>query len=135
MPNSAAYNIYKTNSINYASKDQLLLMLLNGAVKFSKIARQAMADKDIENAHKNIMKVENIFSELIATLDVKAGGKWAEDLESVYYFIIRRLTQANVKKDVKIMDEVLPLIEYVKDMWTEAYKTAKGETCNEEAQS
>ena len=41
------YNVYKNNSVNYASKEQLLLMLTEGAVKFSKIARQAIIDKDV----------------------------------------------------------------------------------------
>ena len=28
------YNAYKNNSVNYASKEQLLLMLVDGAVKY-----------------------------------------------------------------------------------------------------
>ena len=45
-----AYNVYKNNSVNYASKDQLLLMLVDGAVKFAKVGRQAIIDKDIQKA-------------------------------------------------------------------------------------
>lgn len=121
-----AYNAYKTNSVNYASKDQLLLMLVEGSVKFAKIGRQAIADKDVKKAHENIMKTQNIFYELMATLDVSKGGDWAESLMSVYDFITRRLTDANIKKDLAIMDEVIPLIEDVKDTWEQAYKLAKG---------
>ena len=51
-----AFNTYKSNSINFASKDQLLLMLVDGAAKFSKIGRQAILDKDIKKAHENIVK-------------------------------------------------------------------------------
>lgn len=42
---SNGYNVYKNNSVNYASKEQLLLMLTEGAVRFCKIARQAIVDK------------------------------------------------------------------------------------------
>ena len=73
-----AYNAYKTNSVNYASKDQLLLMLVEGAVKFAKIGRQAIIDKDVKKAHENIVKTQNIFYELMATLDVSKGGEWAQ---------------------------------------------------------
>ena len=45
---------------------------------------------------------------------------------SVYDFIARRLTDANIKKDLAIMDEVIPLIEDVKDTWEQAYKISKG---------
>lgn len=121
-----AYNTYKNNSVNYASREQLLLMLLDGAVKFSKIGRQAIVDKDIKKAHENLVKTQNIFYELMATLDSEKGGEWAKGLMNIYEFIVRRLTDANIKKDINIMNEVIPLIEEVRDTWNEAYKIAKG---------
>ncbi|MBW9154969.1 flagellar export chaperone FliS [Clostridium tagluense] len=122
-----AFNTYKNNSVNFASKDQLLLMLVDGAAKFSKMGRQAILDKDVKKAHENIIKTQNIFYELMVTLDVNKGGEWAENLMKVYDFIARRLTDANIKKDVLIMDEVIPLIEDVRDTWNQAYRKAKGE--------
>lgn len=121
-----AYNAYKTNSVNYASKDQLLLMLVEGAVKFTKIGRQAIIDKDVKKAHENIVKTQNIFYELMATLDVAQGGEWAQNLMSIYDFITRRLMEANIKKDLAIMDEVIPLVQDIKDTWEQAYKLSKG---------
>ncbi|MBZ9624581.1 flagellar export chaperone FliS [Clostridium sp. FP2] len=121
-----AFNTYKNNSVNFASKDQLLLMLVDGAVKFSKIGKQAILDKDIKKAHENIVKTQNIFYELMATLDVNSGGQWAENLMRIYDFIVRRLTDANIKKSEKIMNEIIPLIEDVRDTWNEAYKLSKG---------
>ncbi|MDU1444024.1 MAG: flagellar export chaperone FliS [Clostridium cochlearium] len=120
-----AYNAYKTNSVNYASKEQLLLMVVDGAVKFSKIAKQGIEEKDIKKAHENIVKTQNIFYELMATLDVEKGGEWAENLMKIYDFIIQRLLEANIKKDVKIMDEIIPIIEDIRDTWHEAYKISK----------
>ncbi|WML35501.1 flagellar export chaperone FliS [Clostridium sp. OS1-26] len=120
-----AYNAYKTNSVNFASKEQLLLMLLDGAVKFSKIARQAIEEKDIPRAHENIVKTQDIFYELMLTLDTTQTGEWGSKLLGIYDFIIRRLRDANTKKDVKIMDEIIPLAESVRDMWNEAYKISK----------
>ena len=121
-----AFNTYKNNSVNFASKDQLLLMLVDGAVKFSKIGRQAILDKDVKKAHENIVKTQNIFYELMTTLDVAKGGQWAENLMKVYDFIVRRLTDANIKKSVEIMNEIIPLIEDIRDTWNEAYKVSKG---------
>lgn len=126
MQSGNAYNTYKSNSVNYASKEQLLLMLLDGAVKFSKIGRQAIIDKDIKKSHENIVKTQDIFYELIASLDVNKGGQWAQSMISIYDFIVRRLMDANIKKDINIMNEVIPLIEEVRDTWNEAYKIAKG---------
>jgi len=120
-----AYSVYKNNSVNYASKEQLLLMLVDGAVKFCKIARQAIVDKDIPKVHNNIIRTQDIFYELMTSLDVKAAGEWGQQLMSIYDFIVRRLTDANIKKDLKIIDEVIPLIEEIRDMWYEVEKLSK----------
>lgn len=98
MYTANAYNTYKNNSVNFASKDQLLLMLVDGAVKFSKIARQAILDKDIVKAHENLVKTQDIFYELMATLDVNQAETWGPQLMSIYEFIVRRLGEANIKK-------------------------------------
>jgi flagellar protein FliS len=124
MYTNNAYSQYKTNSINFASKEQLLLMLLDGAVKFAKIGRQAICDGNIKVANDNLKKTQNIFYELICSLDLKLAGDWGQNMVSVYKFIIDRLVQANIKKDITIMDEVIPLIENVKNLWNETYQVA-----------
>lgn len=120
-----AYNVYKNNSVNYSSKEQLLLMLVDGASKFAKIARQAMVDKDVKKSHENLVKTQDIFIELMATLDLSAG-EWAQNLFRVYEFINETLVKANLKKDLEILDSVIPVIDDVKDTWHEAYKRSKG---------
>lgn len=115
------FNAYKNNSVNFASKEQLLLMLLDGAVKFTKRGRLAIVDKDIQLAHDSLSRVQDIFTELRVTLDTNAGD-WAKQIFNVYGFINEKLYEANIKKDEKIIDEVLPLIEEVREIWNEAYK-------------
>jgi flagellar protein FliS len=124
MYGNNAYSQYKTNSVNFASKDQLLLMLLDGAVKFAKIGRQAICDGNVIKANDNLKKTQNIFYELIYSLDLNLAGEWGQKMVSVYKFIINRLMQANIKKDIAIMDEVIPLIEDVKNLWNETYQVA-----------
>ena len=122
--NSNGYNVYKTNTVNYASKEQLLLMLVEGAVKFCKIGKQAIADKDIKKAHDALVRTQDIFSELMISLDTSVGD-WAVQLFNVYAFIKDRLVEANLSKNVEIIDEILPLIEDINETWKEAYKRAK----------
>jgi flagellar protein FliS len=125
MNTNNAYSKYKNNSVNFASKEQQLLMLLDGAVKFAKIGRQALTDSDYERANENIKKTQSIFYELIATLDVNLSGEWGPKLISVYKFIIDRLLNANIRKDISIINEAIPLIEEVRDMWNQAYYASK----------
>ena len=111
------YNIYKQNSVNMASSQQLLLMLLDGSVKYTKIARMAILNKDIARAHKELVRVQDIFLELMITMDKYT--KYMEDLYNIYDFIKNELAKANIKKDITIIDNTLPLIEEIRDMWYE----------------
>lgn len=122
---SNGYNVYKNNSINYASNEQLLLMLVDGAVKFAKKAESALEENKIKETHDNIIRTEDIFLELMASLD-RSAGDWAVQLYKVYQFIHDKLIEANLKKDIKILQEIMPLIEDVRDTWHEAYKKSKG---------
>ena len=124
MYGNNALNVYKNNSVNHASKEQLLLMLVDGAVKFSKMARQALEEKNISESHKNLVKAQNIFTELMISLDQNAG-EWASQMYKVYEFIKTRLFEINIKKDVTMMDELMPVIEDVRNTWHEAYEVSK----------
>lgn len=121
---SNGYNVYKNNTVNYASKEQLLLMLVEGAVKFCKMGRQAIIDKDIKKAHDSLVRAQDIFSELMITLDTKQGD-WAVQLFNVYAFIKEKLVETNMTKNVEIIDEIIPLVEDINETWKEVYKRAK----------
>ncbi|GEQ20108.1 flagellar protein FliS [Clostridium butyricum] len=121
---SNGYNVYKNNSVNYASKEQLLLMLTEGAVRFCKIARQAIVDKNVKKAHDALVRTQDIFTELMVSLDTKAG-EWAVQMFNVYAFIKEKLFEANMKKSLEVIDEIFPLVEDINETWKEAYKRSK----------
>lgn len=111
---------YKNNSIQTASPAELTLMLYEGAIKFSNIAIMAIENGDIQKAHDNIIKTENIIMEFRSTLDHKYPV-W-EDFERVYDYIYRRLVEANIKKDKDILEEALGYIREMRDTWKEVMK-------------
>ncbi|GAA0680304.1 MULTISPECIES: flagellar export chaperone FliS [Clostridium] len=115
------YNVYKQNSINMASKDSLLIMLVDATVRCTKIARKAIDDRNIPLAHKELTRVQDIYIELMATLNMD-GGDFTKDLYKLYEFVKDKLYEANIKKDVAIIDEVMPIIEEIRNMWHEASK-------------
>ena len=101
----AGYNkaaqLYQKNSIETASPARLPLMLYDGAVKFSHIAIEAIEEGNIEKAHKNIVKVQNIIVEFRSTLDMKYPV--AKDFDNVYDYIYRRLVEANMRRRWSIL--------------------------------
>ncbi|MDP5275890.1 flagellar export chaperone FliS [Chengkuizengella axinellae] len=114
-------NKYLQTSIQTASPAKLLIMLYDGAIKFSKLAIVAIEDKNVEAANTNIVKVQNIINEFMVTLDQKADI--AEDLMKLYEYMMHRTTEANVKKDVQAMEEVIGFLQELKETWVEASKS------------
>jgi len=102
---------YKQMQIKTASPGKLLLMLYQGAVKFMKLAKKNIKEGKIEASHKNIIKAQNIILKLQGTLNKEQGGEIAVQLESLYDFIYRELIQANLNKNTKHLDNVIPLVE------------------------
>ena len=122
LPN--AYAAYNNSKILTASPAELTLMLYDGAIKFSNIAIQGIESRDIEKAHNNIVKVENIIQEFQITLDHKYPV--AQDFDKVYNYILRRLQEANVKKDKAIMEEVLEHLRTMRDTWKTVMQQSRG---------
>ena len=118
------YNSYKQNAVFMASKEQLLLMLVDGAVKYTKIAKTAILDKNTQKAHRELIRVQDIFTELMVTLDQNAG-QWAKDMYKVYEFIKSELAIADENKDIKIIDDILPIVKQIRDTWHEVYNQLK----------
>ena len=96
MTNKQGYAAYGNNRILTASPAELTLMLYEGAIKFCNIAIVAIEKNDVEKAHNNIIKVENIITEFQATLDHKFAV--ADDFENVYQYLRQRLLQARKTK-------------------------------------
>lgn len=120
------YATYANNKVLTASPADLVLMLYEGAIKFCNIAIVAVEEKDIEKAHKNIMKVQNIILEFQATLDYKYAT--AKDFNEVYTYLLQRLREANMKKDKEILEEVLKHLRTMRDTWKEVMQLTKNGT-------
>lgn len=117
------YQQYQQNSINTASPEELTLMLYNGAIKFINLGKVYIEKKEIEQANSAIKRAQDIIHELNNTLDM--SYEISNNLRSIYTFILEKLIDANIKKDVKCLDEALPLIEEIRDTWKEAMKEAR----------
>ena len=126
MALNTGYAAYANNKVMTASPAELTLMLYEGAIKFCNIAIRAIEEGDVEKAHNNIVKVENIIDEFRATLNHKYAV--AEDFENVYVYLRERLSLANMKKDKEILEEVLKHLRTMRDTWKEVMKETNNGT-------
>ncbi|MCI6812523.1 MAG: flagellar export chaperone FliS [Lachnospiraceae bacterium] len=116
----SAYEKYNNSKVMTASPAELTLMLYDGAIKFSNIAIMAIEENNIEKANKNIIKVQRIIEEFRSTLDRKYPV--AQDFDRVYVYLLRRLLEANMKKDKSILEEVNMHLRSMRDTWKEVMR-------------
>lgn len=119
MPTNA-YAQYNQNKILTASPAELTLMLYDGAIKFCNIAIMGIEQNDIEKTNNNILKVQRIIEEFQITLNFKY--EIANDFNNVYNYLMKRLREANMKKDKEILEEVSEHLHAMRDTWKEVMR-------------
>jgi flagellar protein FliS len=130
-----AYQKYKATSIQSASREKLLLMMYEGAIKFTKLAIAATEAKKIADRGMNITRVYDIVLELNNTLDHKVGGDIAKNLEQLYMFLTDQLTKANISGDVQYLKNCLRILETLYDGWAKAIEQLKKDNADKPAAS
>lgn len=121
LPNG--YEQYNNNKIMMASPAELTLMLYEGSIKFCNMAIRGIEQNDVEKANRNILKVEKIIQYLRETLDMKYPV--AQDFDNIYVYLNSRLVEANMKKDIEILEEVCGHLRSVRDTWKEVMRLNK----------
>jgi flagellar secretion chaperone FliS len=117
------YQTYKQNSVMTASGQELTLMLYNGCLRFIKLAKRAMEEKQFEEKNTNLIKAQAIIQELQITLnqDVEV----ADNMAQLYEYIHNRLIEANMKNDISILEEAEGHVYELTDTWKQVIKLIK----------
>lgn len=118
-----AAQTYQNNQVTTATPADLTLMLYNGALKFIKQGKSAMEEKNVGKAHEATLKVQNILYELMSTLN--QDYPISTEFLKLYEYMLQRTIEANMKKDVAILEEVEDLFVQFRDTWKEAMRLAK----------
>jgi flagellar protein FliS len=123
---------YQSQAVLTASPGHLVLMLYDGALKFMGLAQDAFgwpeeAPRRIETINTNLIKAQNILIELQSNLNHEAGGEHSANLDRLYDYYVRRLFEANIKKDVQPVIEVEGLVRQLRDGWAEMLRNYEAE--------
>ena len=121
------YSQYQKTQVTTASREKVLLMLYEGAIRFTKLAHAALKQQKIAEKGKYISKATAILSELMATLDFKAGGQLAIDLENLYVFMIDKLIEGNIKNDPECLAHVEQLLMTLYQAWKDVIENPRAD--------
>jgi flagellar protein FliS len=108
---------YQDSAVTTQSKGRLIVLLYDGAIKFMKLAIKELEANNFESKGKYLNKAQDIINELNAVLDMNAGGDIANNLRKLYSFMSNRLSEANIKRDPKMIREVIELMEELNQSW------------------
>ena len=114
---------YKAQSVRTASPGKLVLMLFDGYLRFSAAAKKSFDETDLvkknEGINNNLIRAQNIVSELQSSLDMTVPGELPGTLYRLYDYVLTNLQQANIKKDPEKIDESDKVMSELRDSWAE----------------
>jgi flagellar protein FliS len=117
MPQDNPYETYKKAQVQTANQGKLIVMLYDGAIRFTKAAVEAIKESKLEAAHRNIVRAEDIVTELLLSLDYDKGGDIAKKLASIYIYVNEQLLEANITKKVDPLNLVIKLMNDLRESW------------------
>lgn len=118
-----AAQVYNQSKMQTASKEDIITMLYDGAIKFCNLAEAGLEVQDYTKVNENLKKAQKIVGELIVTLDRRYPV--SEEFEKIYNYILSLLIQANVKKDKEALALARDEIRGMRDTWLEVVKKSK----------
>lgn len=119
---------YQDMKVQTASPAQIMIMLYDGAIRFSLQAKKKIEDRDFEGKGVFISKTQAIIDELMNSLDFNIAPELCTNLQQLYIYINERLTHANIKLDPVAMDEVINLLNTLRDGWKQALSSEQDPT-------
>jgi flagellar protein FliS len=117
---NSPYQIYQQSSVQTANGGQLIIMLYEGAIRFTKAGIEGIRTRSYEKANMNLKKAQAIIHELIASLNY--DYEIAKELVVIYEYVLHKLIEANMKKDDEAANEVVHHLNELREAWKQVIK-------------
>ncbi|WP_148354903.1 flagellar export chaperone FliS [Anaerotruncus colihominis] len=117
------YQQYQRQSVMTMTQGEMLTKLYDEVIKQMSGAKICLTEKDLSGVNNALQKAQRILFCLKSTLDFKY--EISGNLDALYDFFIERTVQANLKKDAAMLDEIIPMIEDLRDTFVQADRNAR----------
>ena len=108
---------YQRQAILTASKEKLVVMLYDGALRFMDRGLQAFESGNTAGVGEALSKAFAVVGELRSTIDHDQGGEVARDLERLYGFVQDRIVSANRDRESNHLVEAREIMATLKEGW------------------
>jgi flagellar secretion chaperone FliS len=113
-------NAYKQHAISTMSQKELIVFLYESAIKLLEEAKNRIDANDVPGTYESLNRARNVFLHLLSTLNMEAGGEFAQKLSALYAYFIEKITVANVTKNIGELNDIIPLISDIRDAWAKS---------------
>lgn len=121
MYKSKGIQAYRKDSIksDLASADphRVIQLLMQGALEKLALGKGCIERSDWEGKAAALTRASEIINALRDALDRDVNPELVDNLESLYEYMIIRITEASIAKDTSIIDQVMGLILQIKGAW------------------
>ena len=124
--NGNGIGVYRETNVVTADPKRLVILCYEGAITSLKIARARYLSREYEAKAKALQKAEDIIGQLLGALDFEKGGEIAKNLSALYKYMLRRLAEADLRRDMQTFDEVIHMLETLLSAWREAFYGSAG---------
>ena len=109
---------YSEASVAGEGQLKLIIMLYEGTCRYLKAARESIKNKDIPEAHTNLVKAKRIIVHFLSTTSPESG-ELALNLHRLYIFLYEKIATANMRKSVDDIDDALRIVTKLLEGWRE----------------
>ena len=114
----AAYqSVAAHGGVAAADPHRLIVMLMDGALERIARARGCIENGALQEKNDLLASAVAIIDELRVSLDLKAGGPIAANLDDLYDYMCRQLVKANLTNRVETLEEVSHLLGEIRSAW------------------
>jgi flagellar protein FliS len=123
----AQLGAYQTIQTTTADPARRALLLFDGAIRFVRQASHALEHGDVAGFAHAESRAHAIIAELRQALDHEVGGELAANLDRLYDFMLRHLTQGLIKRDPNHLVEVSGLLQTIRTGFDEVIEASTRE--------
>jgi flagellar protein FliS len=117
-----AHRAYAKVRNETASKERLMVLLFETALRHMRVAATALDRQDQKAAETSLGKASAIVTELLSTLDKQRSPELYDNLSSVYIFVADRLLRARLGRSSALVREAERVFAPVAEAFADAVK-------------
>jgi len=112
-------NSYKHTHVTTASPGELIVMLYDGAIRFTSAAGAHFREGDVAKGASTVSRAVAIVGYLQSILDERHSPELVGHLDRLYFRWSHSLTRANIERDADLIETIRDEIVEMREAWSE----------------